>query len=199
LVQRYNRAEIPKEYARTSFDKTNWDCSGWPEPLPDRAAYLAWLERLKPTDAGALFLGPTGTGKTHLSALAAHTLLIRGFGVRWIDWPQLLWEGRERAKRRGGIEEGLWPPPELESVDFLILDEIGKEDPTDFSKRLLGKLIRSRCNAGLAIISTSNEDSGEALQQTLGDRIFFRLKERVWLKPISGANRRIGPSGERPF
>ena len=111
----------------------------------------------------------------------------------------LICAGRARAKRRGGIEEDLWPPPELESIDFLFLDEIGKEEPTDFSKRLLGKLIRSRCNAGLAIISTSNEDNGEALRSTLGDRIFFRLKERVWLKSISGANRRIGPSGERPF
>jgi DNA replication protein DnaC len=199
LSRRYNMAEIPSRYALISAASTDWECpavDGWLHPLPTPDRYSKWLGALRPNGAGVVFCGGTGTGKTHMIALAAHTLLCRGFTARWIDWPAAL---REAKGRFGQADQGEWPPPSWASVDFLFLDEIGASgSDTRWARDQLQGVLSDRYRAGRSVIATTNVDEA-GMVTALGDMTADRLYEMAMIRHIEGPSRRRRAKMECPI
>jgi len=136
---------------------------------------------------GRVLAGPTGTGKSHLCALAAHLMIGKGADVRWVHWPTALRE----AKGKMGKDLGVWPPPEWVSADLLILDEIGaKGDNTPWAINTLTGLLGSRYDTGRCLFFATSNLSPEELDEELGDAAWSRVKSMAHITPLSGSDRR---------
>ena len=138
----------------------------WTNAFLDGSVSLAEL--------GSLFLtGPVGTGKTHLAVaagfeMAQHMRRIRFLEIApWIDSQKAAIADRRPLSK----------PAELVGrCDLVILDDIGVERPSDFTRERIGMLLTALYNAEKACIITSNLSYSE-LGSQLGERTGSRLVE----------------------
>ncbi len=113
-----------------------------------------WVRGFEPGQEGILFVGRTGTGKTHLTcALLNQLLLDRGIPARFVDFFLLLSEIRQ-AYSTGLSEMAVLEP--LMQVPVLAIDELGKGRPGDWERGVLDQLISHRYNNGLTTLFTTN-------------------------------------------
>lgn len=96
---------------------------------------------------GLLLFGPVGTGKSHLAACVGNALRARGVPVLFISVARLgtlgFDERREVINHMGGAK-------------LLMLDDLGAERNTDFSREQVFDIIDRRTNAMLPLIVTTN-------------------------------------------
>lgn len=122
---------------------------------------------------GLLLMGQVGCGKTHLAAAAANYLLMRRRSVLFLVVPDFLEElrgafaGVDEAEVRRLNERA-------KSVDFLVLDDLGSHNFSDWTRSVLFSILNYRMNEGLTTLATTNLDF-PALQELLGDRSLSRL------------------------
>lgn len=133
------------------------------------ASVRTYLKNFDSTNDNLLFYGSSGTGKTFLSHCIAKNLLSRGFLVIYKTAKELFDDLKEIRFSNNKSLESL-----LMNCDLLIIDDLGTEQITDFSKTELFNLLNTKLlNKNKMIISTNY--SLEELPHIYSERITSRL------------------------
>lgn len=149
-------------------------------------------------DGRSLYIcGRVGTGKTHLaSAIARHLVLDGRMTVRMMTTVDVMDAFKATFGGSGSEQE---VAVRLGKVDVLVLDDLGKEPPTDWTLSRLFQVINARYEAMRPIVITT-QFSRSALIKRLaknGDEetaiaIVSRLCETSQTVVLDGADRRVG-------
>lgn len=136
---------------------------------------------------GLFITGPKGTGKTHLAAAIANQLMQEGTGVICMTMIDLLDRIKETYAQRGQ-----WEASEgdvlntYKEVPLLIIDDMGKEPPTEWAVSKIYAIINARYEAFLPTIVTTNYTDSELVRRltpqgtgdsTTADATIDRLRE----------------------
>ena len=171
--------DIAKEYAQ-NFERR----------LPRRGQPL-------PGRNGFLIAGGKGVGKTHIASAIANALLGREVGVICATERDLLGEIRRgvltrtpnEAEARGGYER----------APLLVIDDLGKERPTDWTLATLYAVIDGRYERSLPLIVTTNYDARslvtrltpEGGDKTTADTVLDRIAEMCDFLLLTGESHRL--------
>lgn len=199
LAERMHRANLPRRLAALTFADFEGD--------PGKALALAALREVSPgsTIRGFYLHGGVGTGKTTLAALAARQWVQRGGAALFLTLSELLDMlrpgGREMAEEVAESQADLMQ--RLLGTGLLVLDDLGTERVTGWSRERLFLVLNRRYDAGRLTIMTSNYSLGEMAlrlagndERIEGDRIAWRIKETCDLIEVGGQNYR-DRSGKR--
>lgn len=136
--------------------------------------------------------GAVGTSKTYLASATARTLVLRGHRVRFTA----MWKILDAIKR--GFRDGGDPLPAYQAVDFLVLDDFGKESPTDFALERIFALVDERSSRMLTTCITTQYRPSALIRRLAknGDEdtafaIVSRLRQDCRTVELKGQDRRI--------
>jgi DNA replication protein DnaC len=192
-------ARIPARYEHCTLADFDTDFAGAHRSMATaRLAAGRFVEEYPLEKTGLLFIGPIGTGKTHL-AVGIIQELVRGKGV-----PCLFCDYRELLKEIQNSYNSSVQATELEilrpvfEAEVLVLDELGAVKPTEWVWDTVSHILNSRYNEKKTTIVTTNfpnlppgelqvgrgVSASEAARQavrneTLGDRITERMRSRL--------------------
>lgn len=152
---------------------------------------IASMERGK----GAYLFGNVGTGKTHLASAIAKASLDLGKRVRMVDMPSIVARVKSTFGSSETEDDVLLP---LMRYDLLIIDDLGKEAPTDWTLTQVFRIINSRYENLKPVVITSQYDFkalGARLSRN-GDTdtalaIVSRLSEMCQKIELKGHDRRL--------
>lgn len=209
-VERLREANIPDRYLSVDFSTLAFDhlppasrdklrkLAEWANDYCDRTAAALFSEKQEIESPFLTFMGPVGTGKTHLAVSALRKLILEhGLTGRFVDFSRFLGELRHTYSAKTS-EEGVLAP--LRSVDVLLIDELGKgRTENEWQLEKLDELINSRYNTGKITLLTTNYLHGnhkydprsyglteipanesfwrQSLQERIGARMYDRLVE----------------------
>lgn len=203
-VSRLSAARIPERYRGCSLANYN--------VLPgnqsqDRAKAIArrFVQEWPGVQAGLLFVGPVGVGKTHLAvALLAEVVDQKGARGLFCDFTDLL-DRIQATFGRGGDESADDVISPYREAEVLVLDELGARRPTDFVRDVLYGLLNTRYNRRRVTIVTTNYTDGgarpgdETLESRVGVPVRSRLAEMCQLVPLAGDDFRQSVRRGRAF
>ena len=138
---------------------------------------------------GLLFMGPPGTGKTHLAVAALRGLMARGFEGIFFDFQNLLDRIRSGYDQASGTMDREAYRTALET-DILLLDDLGAHRVTDWVEDTVTSIVTHRCNNKKSTIITTNlrdpeagDKRGSGLQEDIHGKYF--LEERIGMRARS--------------
>lgn len=133
----------------------------------------AFIDSFGTVSRTLLFVGKTGTGKTHLSTAIAKSLIEKGYEVLY-DSAQNIIADFEYDRFKSGY--GPYEPKgdKYLECDLLILDDLGTEFVNQFTNSCIYNIINTRQNKGLSTIISTNLSSKE-ITTRYDDRIYSRL------------------------
>lgn len=188
------RANIPPLYEKKTLD--NFEASGDRDALKwamfDVRAYVNKFP-LGLEKPGLLFIGPPGTGKTHLAVAALRELIRRrnAEGV-FYDFQALLNHIRSGYDATSGTMDREAYRSAIEA-EILVLDDLGAHRVTDWVEDTVTSIITQRCNHRRATLVTTNLRDPEAGNQresgltadlyakyTLEERVGMRARSRLF-------------------
>lgn len=166
-----------------------WDVDVEKLDEPVRLAVDEWF--LNPY-RNVLFIGPVGVGKTYgLCAMAKEAFLAR-WTVLFYPTVELLEDLRDRSDDRRARQV----LEKASSVDLLVLDDLGREKPSEWTAERLYLIVNRRWLDGKPTLSSSNFDpqaGGDAesrLVQTIGKQTYSRLSQGAIRLRLQGPDRR---------
>lgn len=156
-------SNIPKRYRNATFESFN------PKDNP-RALEIAKKFVINfPEDKGLLLTGPVGTGKTHLACAIANALLNKLYSVYFGNVVDIMSFIRGTYNRDSSLTEEEAVNIMTKEVDLFIIDDLGKENNTEYTLSILYQLINRVYENEKPIIITTNFSSIE-LARKLGER-----------------------------
>lgn len=126
-----------------------------------------------PYGLGLLLTGSVGSGKTFLAAAIANALTEQGQQVLFLVVPDLLDELRATYDKRTETTEFDLLDTARE-IPFLILDDLGAHNYTDWTRNRIYSILNFRMNEQLPTVMTTNLSLQE-LEDYLGERTTSRL------------------------
>lgn len=139
--------------------------------LPSVAAHAARCADYAAAPSGWLVLssGEYGTGKSHLALAIANAVATRGGSVYFHTVPDMLKD--LKATFDGDEESFNQRLDRIRTVDLLVLDDFGTEQPTSFATTTLFQIVNHRYNRRLATVVTTNkfDQIDGRLRSRLGD------------------------------
>jgi DNA replication protein DnaC len=131
-----------------------------------------------------LFMGGTGSGKTHISTAIAKTVIEKGYYVLY-DSAQNIISAFESDKFRSGYGQSEQTANKYLDCDLLIIDDLGAEFVNQFTVSCLYNLLNTRSNRGLSTVISTNLNM-DGLKMTYDDRIFSRVYGRDYVVRLFG-------------
>ncbi len=177
LKQRLAAAAIPPHYRNKSIDTFKGNDKKRRQLRNDVKAYVS---SFKPqtkgeTKKGLLFIGCTGSGKTHLAVGILKAIIEKGYTGYYGNVVDFLAALRNTFSGDSTVKE-MDIFDKFMAVDFLVLDDIGAEKPSDWMRDRLYMLVNRRYESNLPILVTTNKDIVE-LEEHVGKRTVSRLCE----------------------
>jgi DNA replication protein DnaC len=132
---------------------------------------------------GFFIHGPKGTGKTHIVAAIANSILNAGTAAVCMTERELLGRIRRTYSHGNGDESDVLEV--YKRVPLLIIDDLGKEKPSEWTLATLYAIIDGRYERAMPTIVTTNYDPVSLLERmtpkggdiTTADAIVDRLNE----------------------
>lgn len=179
-ARRRAAAGIPARYRECSLDNFHV-VPGIADDTTAGAKRLAarFVACYPAVDAGLLFMGPCGVGKTHLATAIINSLLTdKGVRCRFCDFADLLTEIK-KAYAEMSFDESAFLAP-LVQAEVLLIDDLGSMKIRDWTLDILSFVINQRYVRKKLIIATTNflDEAGPG-EETLSDRIGPRLRSRL--------------------
>jgi len=176
--RRFVAAQVPERYRDCSFSDFN-DTNMSLKKAKGIAQEFASAYPV--VEAGLLFLGPAGNGKTHLAiAILNEITKAKGRSALYVNFSDLLMKIQStfRADSTETKEDVITPYAE---VELLVLDELGATKPSDFARDMLYALLNTRYNHKRVTIATSNyvDELAAGAREKLEDRIGYTLRSRL--------------------
>lgn len=176
----YNNADLSKLLQKNNFDNFKLDYYSTSNNGPERfsprenieqivSKTWSFIKNFKDTDENLLFYGNSGTGKTFLSHCIAKELLDKGYFVVYKTSEELI-KSLKDIKFNGNLEL----EEHLINCDLLIIDDLGTEMSSDFSKTELFNLLNGKLLKGKKMLVSTNY-SLDGLTNMYSERITSRL------------------------
>ena len=179
--QKLEAAGIPERYRGCTIGNFNERSAALTRA---KEAARNFVDLYPVVDAGLLFVGPSGRGKTHLACAVLGELIERkGVSGLYADFSDLLLKIQTSFRPDADISKESLLTPYAET-ELLVLDELGASKPHPWVLDVLYNLLNTRYNRKKITVSTSNyEDepdlaSGE--RDRLEDRLNYRLRSRLY-------------------
>ena len=189
------KAGVPSRYQECAFDARS---GGKPfdrlSPKLERVHAIAsrWADAFPDVEAGLLFSGDPGVGKTHLSVAVLRRILVE----RQIEASALFFDYRTLLRKIRASYHPDSPTTEMEilrpvlEAEPLVLDDLGGENPTLWVFDTLFYILNHRYNEKKLTIFTTNfrekpqsesPVSGKTgREESLSERITVRLRSRLY-------------------
>ncbi len=152
-----------------------------------------YAQNFTPDCGSLLFVGPTGLGKTFLSACIARAVADRGYSVVY-ETAIRLFGDFEAEKFNQGTEEARGLSRKYLTCDLLIIDDLGSEMTTAFTISALYHVINTRMMENKAtIISTNMSDIN--LEQRYSPQIASRIQGTFHALKFAGQDIRFMKKG----
>ena len=146
---------------------------------------------------GLILVGNNGVGKTHLACSIANELIKNGIPIIYGTLINLLAELKNTYGVNNNISE-MKIIKLYEKVDLLIIDDLGKEKPSEWGLEKLFTIINSRYENNLPVIITTNYDQNSLINRLsingeieTAKSIISRLYEMCYLVKIEDRDHRI--------
>ena len=146
---------------------------------------------------GLILVGNNGVGKTHLACSIANELIKNGIPIIYGTLINLLAELKNTYDVDNNISE-MKIIKLYEKVDLLIIDDLGKEKPSEWGLEKLFTIINSRYESNLPVIITTNYDQNSLINRLsingeieTAKSIISRLYEMCYLVKIEDRDHRI--------
>lgn len=173
-------ARIPERYRHCSIQ--NFSPMKNPSLVRARQAAEEFVRDFPQVDAGLLFSGPCGSGKTHLAVgILAELAKSRRVAALYVDCALLLRLLQDSFGEEDLSRRDLLRP--VETADLLLLDDLGGSKASEWVRDTLAGIVNVRYNASrLTLVTTRFPDdpSGPAdltLEQQVGVAVRSRLFE----------------------
>jgi DNA replication protein DnaC len=136
-----------------------------------------------------MFYGTVGTGKSFLSGCIAKELLDRGTSILYFSAVQLF-QSLLNASYSTDKSELNRLYDTLFSSDLLIIDDLGSEHVTDYTRSQLFQILNERALRQKPFLLSTNLDLQE-LREVYYDRIFSRLIDNSYICRLTGPDIRM--------
>lgn len=161
------KSNLGRRFRSRTFE--SFERARFPEAFEIVRSFAEGFEQNK--GEGIFLTGNPGTGKTHLAAAAAnHIITVFGIPVKFGSFAELL-EGIKNSF--GGNEDA---GRELIDVPLLVIDDLGKERQSEWSRSVLYRVINGRYENYSPVIITTNE-TPEKVERNIGEATFSRIFE----------------------
>lgn len=164
-------AMLPKRHADSGFKNYAVEHAGHQNAVNQIISFAKNM--VNGNKNNLVMVGPTGTGKTHLSCATARTLLNKGKYARYITSEDLAQRIMNAWEQPDATEKTVIY--DFTQYDLLILDEYGLHD-RDKRRELVHKVLYARYDHMKPTMLISNLTLPE-LQKDLGDRLWSRFQQ----------------------
>ncbi|MBM3297785.1 MAG: hypothetical protein FJY83_09340 [Candidatus Aminicenantes bacterium] len=182
------RARIPRRYRACSLDNFELHHDSQRKALELSRLFV---DRFPDQEAGLLFIGPCGVGKTHLAVgVMVELIRTRGAACLFYDFRDLIRDIQGAHAPESQLSESDVLAPVFQ-CDVLVLDELGARRTSTWVEETVFYVVNHRYNNKKLTIFTSNfldtEEEGDLRnpyfkkeEDTLVDRIGVRLRSRIY-------------------
>ncbi|MBU3110526.1 ATP-binding protein [Clostridium lacusfryxellense] len=153
---------------------------------------MSFLRNFDTSDENLLFYGSSGTGKTFLSHCITKELIDKGFFVVYRTAEELIKALKDIRFNNDNSLEDL-----LINCDLLIIDDLGTEQLSDFTKTEMFNLINTKLLKQKKMLVSTNLTL-ESILKTYSERITSRLLGNFTLCKFFGDDIRIKINLSRP-
>lgn len=168
------RAEKLREHSNLGirFQRRTFETFDKSRDLDAYTKCLEYADHYADTERNSLLIvGGYGSGKTHLAASIANKLMDNGIPVLFDTFSGHL--NKLKTEFNGGKSIYL---EQMQNVDMLILDDVGKEKHSEWSQSIMFDVINYRYEHLYPIVMTTNLSNTE-LSEHLGSAVWSRLCE----------------------
>lgn len=182
---------VPKHFCKVTLD----DFKEYPEVREVKKFVKEYIDNLYENmeeNRGIFFCGSNGVGKSMLSCIILKEAYRRRYTCRRVTFSQYIgyyteaWNVRDK-KEKDALELDFYE--QYKGVEFLVLEEIGKEIDSKIAKPILEDLLRYREEHGLVTVICCNLDLPE-FKNLYGNSICSLVNGNETIIKIVGKDRR---------
>lgn len=170
-----NTARIPKRFRNVSFDNFQAQSKSQQDAFKICNDYVKDIDNVLETGKSIVFVGLTGTGKTHLAISTGFEFMRQNKTCLYSTVKAALNLLRSSWNTSEGISE-IEAIKRLVEPDLLILDEVGVQSGTEAERNSIYEFMNGRYEEMKPTIVISNCDKSE-IESFLGERIIDRLRQ----------------------
>lgn len=208
-VERLKKASLLGErYKNVNFDETDVSNAKFKAIFKRCKKYTEVADQVLNRGIGIYLFGPSGVGKSHLTACMANKLMESYYTVLYTNFSEISKQIRgtyDNKKREAETEQAFIE--KLANIDFLFIDDFGTERVSKNEEDLwlqekVFEIVNKRYNNNKPIIFTSNYSLGDMVaKRGLAPKTMDRIVETCEAMELQGASYRakINPENKQIF